>query len=1135
MIPLLSHESDSIRHAAADAFACAISKHPSSTGRSVELLCTTYIDSFPLVEKKPDALSESPFPKPIAPVPAKKKIATGLPKKKATPKKSALEVAGIGRPKPASKKKTAMHAAMLKPKQERTLDQAALVNQFKTTVATEEITEKDNSSKVKVRLGILSAFAAMSKPSASVDLDESSLQLVTSFLMAYGIADSDDGVKNSARNTLRDIVATNGGSDDAIAFLLPHLELVLKSGVADEKGLGSLPTNKVPKDVHASDRRKEGAVVALGSVALHLKGPGNDEKVDSTVDMLIAALDTPSEEVQQSVAEALTKLMKKGRTQDRIENIIASLLDRCLAGTSLAIRRGSAYGLAAAVKGSGIASLKKYDVVKALEQSCLEGDSSRKEGSLFAMELLSSRLGLLFEPYVIVLLPSLLKSFSDGSDYVRKAANHTAGLIMSKLSAHGVKLVLPAVLTAFEDGAWRTKQASIQMLGSMSQLAPKQLASALPKVVPRLTEAFSDTHPKVKASAEEALNQITAVVKNPEISSISEKLLKALTDPADNTIKALEILIQTEFLHAIDAPSLALIVPILHRGLRDRGASTKRYSGLIAGNICTMINDPKDLVPYLSILLPDLQSSLLDPIPDVRSTSAKALGSLTRSLGEHIVLELRPWLMKGLRADSCTAAERSGAAQGLTEVLIASGSAMVEEAMREEILPLRNHPEPSTREGVLWMLSFLPASMGHGFTSLIDVSLPAIISGLSDDSEPVRDVALRAGRVLIRSHGKVHVDQILPSLEEGLTDEDHRIRVASLSLLGDLLAMIGGIQISRTETNTQDDIRRAERAQAQIALSLGTDTRKRVLSGLYMARSDSVHAVRQIAIQVWKTIVSVTARTLRDILPVLVSKIISNLASGHVEKTEVAGRCLGDLVSKLGDSVMPQIMPVLRRSLEGGDEHTKRGVCVGLTEVIKCSTKEQILRYLEIIVKVVQDALSTDDEAVKAMAAASFQSLHAVVGGRAMDEIVPSIMVALENGEEDPAARTKALNSLTGILSVRSRELLPYILPRLIKRPITINHAEVLAGVAKVSQRSIQSHFSTVIPALLKDLAELEEGDAERGEAIRGAAKAICGKVDPSGVNILVSEIVSKCSNDKPSIRRESCTMFEYISSERKC
>ena len=148
--------------------------------------------------------------------------------------------------------------------------------------------------------------------------------------------------------------------------------------------------------------------------------------------------------------------------------------------------------------------------------------------------------------------------------------------------------------------------------------------------MPKLTEAFSDTHPKVKSSAEHALEELTKVIKNPEISSISAILLKALTDPATGTVKALEALIETEFLHAIDAPSLALIVPVLHRGLRDRAATTKRYGALISGNICTMINDARDFVPYLPTLLPDLKSTLLDPIPDVRSISAKALGSLTR-------------------------------------------------------------------------------------------------------------------------------------------------------------------------------------------------------------------------------------------------------------------------------------------------------------------------------------------------------------------------------------------------------------------------------------------------------------------------------------------------------------------------
>lgn len=121
------------------------------------------------------------------------------------------------------------------------------------------------------------------------------------------------------------------------------------------------------------------------------------------------ALNTPSEDVQSSVALALSKLMKKGRTQQRIETLLNDLMTECIHGKSLASRRGAAYGISAVVKGSGIASLKKYEVVKRLEEACTSGSPTSKEGALFAIELLSSRLGILFEPYVIVLLPALLK------------------------------------------------------------------------------------------------------------------------------------------------------------------------------------------------------------------------------------------------------------------------------------------------------------------------------------------------------------------------------------------------------------------------------------------------------------------------------------------------------------------------------------------------------------------------------------------------------------------------------------------------------------------------------------------------------------------------------------------------------
>lgn len=57
----------------------------------------------------------------------------------------------------------------------------------------------------------------------------------------------------------------------------------------------------------------------------------------------------------------------------------------------------------------------------------------------------------------------------------------------------------------------------------------------------------------------------------------------------------------------------------------------------------------------------------MDPIPEVRSVAARALGSLIRGMGEENFPDLVPWLLDTLKSDGSNV-ERSGAAQGLTEV-----------------------------------------------------------------------------------------------------------------------------------------------------------------------------------------------------------------------------------------------------------------------------------------------------------------------------------------------------------------------------------------------------------------------------------------------------------------------------------
>ena len=59
----------------------------------------------------------------------------------------------------------------------------------------------------------------------------------------------------------------------------------------------------------------------------------------------------------------------------------------------------------------------------------------------------------------------------------------------------------------------------------------------------------------------------------------------------------------------------------------------------------------QDMAPYVPLLIPELRLALIDPLPEVRATAAKALGSLLRGMGQQHFQDLMPWLLQTLKSE----------------------------------------------------------------------------------------------------------------------------------------------------------------------------------------------------------------------------------------------------------------------------------------------------------------------------------------------------------------------------------------------------------------------------------------------------------------------------------------------------
>ncbi|KAL4942009.1 hypothetical protein BDV06DRAFT_170707 [Aspergillus oleicola] len=855
------------------------------------------------------------------------------------------------------------------------------------------------------------------------------------------------------------------------------------------------------KGSETSDLLNEAVVVLYGSLARHLKS--DDPRLQTVIKRLLATLPTPSESVQSAVSDCLPPLIRlAGRESGQYAQ---QMLDELLQSKDYATQRGAAYGLAGIVKGRGVFTLREFRIMAHLQDASEnKKEAHKRQGALLAYELFATILGRTFEPYVIQVVPQLLASFGDPNADVRDACLYTARACFSNLSSYGVKQILPTLLEGLDDTQWRSQKGACDLLGAMAYLDPQQLSVSLPEIIPPLTVVLNDTHKEVRNAANRSLQRFGEVISNPEVKSLVGVLLKALSDPTKFTDEALDSLIKVSFVHYLDAPSLALVVRILERGLGDRSA-TKRKSAQIIGSLAHL-TERKDLITHLPIIISGLNLAIVDPVPTTRATASKALGSLIEKLGEDALPDLIPNLMATLKSDS-GAGDRLGSAQALSEVLAGLGTTRLEETL-PTILQNVSSSKATIREGFMTLFIFLPACFGNSFAPYLSKIIPPILAGLADDVDSIRETSLRAGRLLVKNFSSKAIDLLLPELERGLADDSYRIRLSSVELVGDLLFSITGIT---AKTEAEEEEEEAAQAGQSLLEVLGEERRDRVLSSLFICRCDTSGLVKTAAMGVWKSLVA-SPRTLKEMVPTLSQLIIRRLGSSNMEQKVIASNALGDLIKKAGESVLATLLPSLEDGLQTSpDVDVKQGICIALKEIITSSSPDALEDYEKILISTVRVALVDHDEDVREAAAEAFDSLQQILGKRAVDQVLPHLLMLLRNDEDAEQALSALLTLLTE--QTRANIILPNLIPTLLTSPVSRFNARALASLAEVAGSAMARRLPTILNTLMDNIISCK--DDEQRQELESAFDTILVSVDEfDGLNVMMSVMLALIKHD---------------------
>ncbi|KPI89976.1 hypothetical protein ABL78_0944 [Leptomonas seymouri] len=801
---------------------------------------------------------------------------------------------------------------------------------------------------------------------------------------------------------------------------------------------------KPPKDVTQAHKEQylATATVWLTIVSCRLQ---ETALLESIIDQQSRTLNnSQSAMVHRCVCESMADISRNPqiRTSPKLDDFVEKCLKQCIHSGSYIKKKAHAWGLVGVIKGLGLTSLQRYNVMGILRKSAQEKHVERA-GVMVLLEVLCSEMSPLFEPYALSMATELLEAVADSDSNVSECADDAAKELMAKLSGVGLRQLIPRLVEGLASDSAKKRVPPLNFIGYVAFCSPKQLAAALPEIMKHIRGCLFDVNNAVSMAASNALRRVAGVVSNPEIQEHVELILNAMRSPSTETESALDALLYTRFINMVDPASLALIIPVLSRGLSTQVAHNRPKAAQIVAAMVSLVSDPRALLPYSDELVHLLEEASQDPSTEARTTAAKAAAALASAIGSNLIDEICRWAFGVLQRVQSGTIEKAGAAQVFVEVVNACGADLlqlyypiIESGMTDE--------RPPVREGFLYIMVYSPSTLAtESFQEFLPIGLPWVLEGLSHFSDKVRDVALAAGDCIVSLHGTRNLELILGPLLDGVTSEVTTLRQSSLQLSAKLMlhlvahikkklriqmAMAGadaetraelvnsiegeleedGANVSATPAaeNGDDDAvltiesaRDVEKRGVSILGSLeemlGTENFIRMLSALFCGRHEHSVNVRTDANMAWQACVASIRAAVNKIFEGLAILLVRFASSDNPDCVELAEKTI-EFTTRLSETI-ERFVDTLCSMYKSENRRIKLGSLICLGTVVQFADPRRLVNMGGQIVGCVLPGMQEHD-AVQDAAREVFARVSKLVGPRLIESAVEAQLTTSVRG-----------------------------------------------------------------------------------------------------------------------------------------